>query len=239
MEIDERELVVSYTAFVPARSGSKRVPNKNITPLAGKPLFVWTLEACVKADQVDSVIFSTDSEEYWALATKHVTSTKLELDFRSSDEAGDNVKIFDYLKDKSEKIFAGKQGAFLLTLPTVPLRTCAHVNEAIAKYETEGAPVFSATSYGFPISFAFDLTDDGGWSPLFDDTPMTTGNTRSQGQKEIYHPNGAIYVRAISDLANPNLMTLYENARPYLMDRFASVDIDNEIDFKLAEALLS
>jgi CMP-N,N'-diacetyllegionaminic acid synthase len=48
-------------AIVPARSGSKRLPDKNIKKLAGKPLVVWTLEACIDCDFVDKVIFSTDS----------------------------------------------------------------------------------------------------------------------------------------------------------------------------------
>ena len=48
---------MKYTAFVPARSGSKRLPGKNIKLLAGKPLVVWTLEAFVNSDKVDEVIF--------------------------------------------------------------------------------------------------------------------------------------------------------------------------------------
>nr|NIO43200.1 hypothetical protein [Burkholderiales bacterium] len=56
---------VRYTAIVPARAGSKRLPNKNVMPLAGKPLLLWTLEACVQTPQIDRVILSTDSREYW------------------------------------------------------------------------------------------------------------------------------------------------------------------------------
>ena len=67
---------------------------------------------------------------------------------------------------------------------------------------------------------------------------MNTGNTRSQNQKDFYHPNGAIYVRNIEDLSNTQLTTLYADALPYLMSRNDSVDIDNAIDFKIAEALL-
>ena len=50
---------MSVTAFIPARSGSKRVPGKNVKPLAGKPLVLWSLEACVRAPSVSKVIFST------------------------------------------------------------------------------------------------------------------------------------------------------------------------------------
>lgn len=229
---------VSYIAIVPARSGSKRLPNKNIKPLAGKPLLLWTLEACVETDRIGTVILSTDSMNYWNLVSEHLASSKLKLDYRSSDEAADNVKIFDYLKQSREKVFGQSQGAFILALPTVPLRNSTHMNEAIDLYEERSQPVFSATTYTFPVSFAFRLDEAGDWAPVFDECPMVTGNTRSQNQTATYHPNGAIYVRAIADLSKPDLNSLYEGARPYLMEPHASVDIDSEIDFALASALL-
>lgn len=229
---------MNYTAIVPARSGSKRLPNKNILPLAGKPLVVWTVEACVGAEKIGTVIVSTDSMDYWELVRSHVRSDKLALDYRTPEEAGDRVKIFDYLRNGHAKIFGDRTGAFILTLPTVPLRRSHHISQAIDLCETRGGPVFSATAYGFPITFAFRTTDDGGWSPVFPDGAMVTGNTRSQDQAAAYHPNGAIYVRAIADLARPDLVSLYQGATPYLMDRADSVDIDSEVDFALAEAIL-
>lgn len=230
---------MAYIAFVPARSGSKRLPGKNIKMLAGKPLVVHTLEAFVEADKVDKVIFSTDSEEYWALVEQYISSEKLVLDYRDPEQAGDKVKIFDYLKDNYEKIFgSGTDDIFLMGLPTVPLRNSCHVNEAIELFERTGKPVFSATEYGFPISFAF-YNKGQEWAPVFDESPMLTGNTRSQDQQVAYHPNGAIYIRRVSDLNDPSLSTLYKNASAYLMNRTESVDIDNAIDFLVAEAILS
>ena len=230
---------MSYTAVVPARSGSKRLPNKNIKELGGKPLLAWTLDACVKVNKIDTVILSTDSMEYWNIAKDTVRSDKLVLDYRDPDEAGDTVKIFDYLKGKKTKIFGNRNGNFVLALPTVPLRRSHHIDEAINQFENEESPVFSASTYSFPISFAFHINNNGSWSPVFDNSPMISGNTRSQNQEKAYHPNGAIYVRAISDLSQPGLMSLYEGAKPYLMDPKASVDIDSELDFYLAAALLN
>lgn len=230
---------MNYTAIVPARSGSKRLPGKNIKLLVDKPLIVWTLEACINAKKIDTVILSTDSMEYWNLANKYINTDNLELDLRDDREAGDNVKIFDYLKDKHDKIFKGREGAFVLALPTVPLRNSEHINIAIKLFEETGYPIFSASEYSFPVSFAFIINEDKLWSPLVDDNPMITGNTRSQNQKVTYHPNGAIYIRKISDLANNNLKTLYTDALPFIMGNQDSIDIDNEIDFRLAEVLIN
>lgn len=227
-----------YTAIVPARSGSKRLPNKNIKMLGGKPLVVWTLEACIGSAKIDRVILSTDSLAYWELVQRCIPSPKLRLDLRDENDAGDTVKIFDYIKNSRAKIFSGTGGAFLLALPTVPLRTSSHIDEAIARFEKLKRPVFSATDYGFPTSFAFRLDGNEDWKAVEPDNPMITGNTRSQNQTETYHPNGAIYVREIADLSDENLHTFYTGAVPYIMDRSSSIDIDTEQDFKVAEALL-
>jgi CMP-N,N'-diacetyllegionaminic acid synthase len=230
--------VMSYTAFVPARSGSKRLPNKNIKLLGGKPLFVWTLEACVNSEKVDRVLFSTDSAEYWELAKQHISSDKLMLDDRSSEEAGDKVKIFDYLQGKAETLFSDQNGHFILCLPTMPFRTASDIDKAIAMLENTGKPVFSAIEYDFAVSFAFKMDGENSWEPVFEESPLVTGNTRSQDQFDAFHPNGAIYVRAIKDLLEPSLNTFYENAVPFIMDREKSVDIDTEKDFMKAEVMI-
>lgn len=230
---------MAYVAFVPARSGSKRVPGKNIKLLAGKPLIIWTLEAFVKSEKIDTVIFSTDSMEYWEIANQFLPSSKLKLDFRTPDEAGDKIKVFDYLKGSQAKIFTGPETHFVMGLPTLPFRNSQHITEAVNLHETAGKAVFSATEYGFPISFAFYQDEKNFWKPAFPHSPMVTGNTRSQDQLQAFHPNGAIYVRAIADLVLPEVNTLYHNAVPYYMDRTHSVDIDNETDFIVATAMAS
>jgi len=230
---------MTLAAFVPARSGSKRLPGKNIKPLAGKPLILWTLEAFARARSVDRVIFSTDSEEYWDLARKHLGEEKLRLDWRSPEEAGDKVKIFDYVKDAHSKIFGEGVTEFAMGLPTAPFRNAAHVDEAIALYRDKAKPVFSAVEYGFPVSFAFNIENDGSWRSVAAANPMETGNTRSQDQRPAYHPNGAIYVRAVADMAQPNLKTFYDGAAPYLMDRKYSVDVDTNTDFIVAAAMVN
>ncbi|MGJ8645379.1 MAG: acylneuraminate cytidylyltransferase family protein [Marinomonas colpomeniae] len=229
---------MSYVAFVPARSGSKRLPNKNIKILNGKPLLVWTLEACVKSEKISEVIFSTDSKEYWDLAKKYISSDKLTLDDRSEEEAGDKVKIFDYLKNSVDKIFGDRQGNFLMALPTMPLRTYQDVDNAISLSERLSKPVFSAVEYDFAVSFSF-TTDGTSWEPVLKSSPMITGNTRSQDQVPMFHPNGAIYIRPINSLRSSSLKTIYDNGAPYIMSKDRSVDIDNAIDFKIAEILMT
>ena len=60
----------SVLAIIPARDGSKRLPRKNVLPLAGKPLIVWTIEAGLKSKYIDRIIVSTDSEEIKEVSLK-------------------------------------------------------------------------------------------------------------------------------------------------------------------------
>jgi CMP-N,N'-diacetyllegionaminic acid synthase len=160
------------------------------------------------------------------------------LDLRTREEAGDNIKIFDYLKNEVNKLFTNSQGAFLLALPTMPLRTSRHINEAFELFKSTGKAVFSAVEYDFSTTFAFSISDNNTWSPLFENSPMVTGNTRCQDQKLAYHPNGAIYIRMIDDLRRKKLPTLYTDAITYIMNRNESVDIDTINDFKIADILI-
>lgn len=201
-------------------------------------MLIWTVEACVKVEKISKVILSTDSIEYWEQATSLCNTEKLVLDLRTPQEAGDKVKIFDYLKNKGPEIFTGQDEVFVLTLPTVPLRTSEHIREAIQLFESHGSPVFSASSYPFPISFAF-ATEGKSINPLLKDSPLLTGNTRSQDQEDFFHPNGAIYVRSSEDLGDIELKSLYQGAVPYLMDRVSSTDVDDELDLAIARAFLT
>ena len=230
---------MKYVALIPARKGSKRIRNKNIRELSGKPLIFWTIEACLKSERVDKVIFSTDSLQYWDLVKGSFNDERLVLDQRSESEAGDNIKIFDYLKSSVSKLFNVHEDIFILALPTAPFRNHLHITEAIALFEKHRRPVFSCSAYDFSISFAFQIDADGDWQPTLKNNPMQNGNTRSQDQVTHYRPNGAIYVRKAADLQQHALKSLYSDALPFPMEKAHSIDIDDEVDFTMASNMTS
>lgn len=229
-------------AFVPARSGSKRVPNKNIRSLNGKPLVYWSLKAFLDSDCFDKVFFSSDSEEYFQTVSHYISDERLLFHQRSREQAGDSVKIFDYIKNTYRE-FSANGDLFAMGLPTAPLRTSEHVSEALHLALHHSRPVFSACEYSFPVSFAFRLSEssdsfNSGWEALLPTaSPMCTGNTRSQDQAACYHPNGAIYILPEADKLS-TMKTFYTGALPYIMNSSSSVDIDNELDFLIAETIM-
>ena len=66
---------MNTVAVIPARGGSKRLPRKNVHPLFGKPLIVWSIEACLQAKEVEAVFVSSDDEEILDLAVRHGART--------------------------------------------------------------------------------------------------------------------------------------------------------------------
>ncbi len=221
------------TAIVPARSGSKRLPGKNIKLLAGRPLVFHTLDAVIDHDLISEVLFTTDSEEYAQLVFEEY-GNKVRSIIRPPDYASDTTKVYEELKRLYE---AGeiKTEWYMQCLPTCPLRNHSVVNGMLAEWGGIQEPIFSGMAYDFPIQFAFGLDKEMEWSPIFDDSPMITGNTRSQDIPKTYRPNGAMYLQHVKNLTNK---TLYKNARVYLMSAQQSVDVDTELDFKFCEMII-
>src|SRR4030065_2559528 len=93
---------------ITARGGSKRIPNKNILPLGGKPLLAWTIQSALDARISQRIIVSTDSEEISAIARKwgaevpFIRSGELSGDTASSEDVVLNV--LDWLREKNENI---------------------------------------------------------------------------------------------------------------------------------------
>lgn len=230
-----------YIAFVPARSGSKRVKNKNIKILGDKPLFMWTIKKLLNIELIEKIIFSTDSDMYIDILNKNISprdQKKILIDKREKSQAGDSIKIYDYIKNHLIHNFNFADfDSLIISLPTSPFKTEDDFYNMIELHENKNRPVFSASAYSFPVSFSFNIWDEE-WVPLLEENPMLDGNTRSQDQNQAFHPNGAIYIVHLHDLKKNPPKTLYINAVPYILNGDSAIDIDTEYDFKIAEFIV-
>ena len=118
-------------AIIPARGGSKGIPHKNMTELAGKPLMAYSFDAAKGSLLITKTILSTDDEEF----AEYARSEDIEVRMRPSELAGDKTPMKDvinYHLDELEKE-GYKSDAFILLQPTSPLRTSRHIDEALGK----------------------------------------------------------------------------------------------------------
>lgn len=212
-----------YLAIIPARGGSKRLPRKNVLPLAGKPLIGWTIEAALASQYMDTVLVSSDDEEILSVAEQF----GCQLIKRPAELAQDTSTSFDAIRHAIEN--SPKHDYIVLLQPTSPLRTSHHINEAIELLESKQADAV--------ISVA-EMEHSPLWAGALPENLSMTGflrdeifNLRSQDLPTHYRLNGAIYICKIEKLLETGSFFLKENIFAYVMDNKSSVDIDEEIDF--------
>lgn len=222
-------------AIIPARAGSKRLPNKNILELGGKPLIAWTIESAIASTSIDKVIVSTDSDEIKKVAEDyHAVVPFLRPVELSTDTAAsmDVVKhAVTYLRDQGETF-----DIIVLLQPTSPLRTARHIDDALDFYSNkEAESVVSVVKCEHSPLWSNELPKS-----LSTDTFIREDikNKRSQDLPQFFRLNGAIYISSEAGLLKSGSFLSTRNGYAYEMDAYSSVDIDNELDFKFAKFLI-
>ena len=120
-------------ALIPARSGSKGVPNKNIRLLGGQPLLAWSIAACLKSSVIDRIIVSTDSREYAELATKYGAEAPF---IRPAEISGDSSADYDFISHALDWLKNDKDDPehIIHIRPTTPLRDPKFINDALGVF---------------------------------------------------------------------------------------------------------
>lgn len=220
----------TFLAIIPARGGSKRLPRKNVLDLAGKPLIDWSIEAGLKSKYIDTIVVSSDDDEILDISIKFgATIIK-----RPEELASDTATTFDAIKHAIENIEI--YDYIVLLQPTSPLRDEKHIDEAIELLETKKADaIVSICEMDHSPLWSNTLPEDNNMSSFLRDEIL---NKRSQDLEKYYRLNGAIYICKTEKLLEEKSFFLKNNIFAYVMDRESSIDIDEEIDFKMAEFLI-
>ena len=222
-------------AIIPARSGSKGIPFKNIKILHGKPLIVWTIESALKANNVDRIIISTDDEDIANVCK----DTGVEIPFmRPKELAKDNSLAIDnyiYTIERLNTDFNSNYKEFIVLLPTSPLRNSIDIDGAIELfYKKKADSVISCVEMSHVPLWAKKICKNGKIENYFN---IEIDNKNRQDFEKAYIPNGAIYVLKYS-LLKEKYSYYSENTYPYIMPRERSIDIDDLLDFKFVEFLM-
>ncbi len=222
-------------AIVPARAGSKRLPGKNLRPLHGKPLICWTLEAALQAQRIDRVIVSTDSEEIAEVSRK----SGADVPFMRPPELAEDTTTTQDVIEHAIGILAARGEHYdriMLLQPTSPLRTAKHIEEALDLFERKRAlSVISVSPAEHPPQWINRLGPEGEMNHFLE---AVNRKRRSQDFAGYYQLNGAIYIADTDALLRHHSFYLDERCFGYVMSRRDGIDIDTEIDWYLAEALM-
>lgn len=219
-------------AIIPARGGSKSLPRKNIKILAGKPLIAWTIKQALKCKCLDRIIVSTENGEIVKIAKKYNTEVFKRPKYLATDGAELTDVVFHILGTLRKENY--KPDIIILLQPTSPLRATNDINNALKLFlRNKCESIISVCNLQHSHFWSFKIKNKYlkpflGWKYL---------KERRQKLLEIYIPNGAIFITTPKALNK--YKSFYSNKiLPYIMPLERSIDIDNKIDFKIAELLI-
>jgi CMP-N,N'-diacetyllegionaminic acid synthase len=220
-------------AIIPARSGSKGLPGKNIKLLNGKPLIAHTIEAAKKSKYINRIIVSTNDQEIADISKKNGADVPF---LRPENLAADNSLAIDnyiFTINKIEQHENISIENFIVLQPTSPLRNNIDIDKAIELFFSKNADsIISYTKEEHPVFWHKKINKDLSFCNVFQDELLNR-----QDFEETYFPNGAIYIFSKNLILNRKYYS--DKSYAYIMPRERSIDIDTLDDFLYAEFLLS
>lgn len=227
---------IRILAVIPARGGSKSVPRKNIAQIAGKPLIAYTVQEALKVSAITDLVVSTDDEEIGTVAR----SLGAQVPFlRPAELATDNAQSAPVLKHcllHMEKFHSTHYDAVLMLQPTTPLRQAEHIEKAIQMMrDSDCESVVSVVSVEGNHPFRMKrLVGD----RLINYVEQGFEDMRPrQVLPAVYIRNGAIYLSR-RDVVVKQDRIVGEYCLGFEMPPEESINIDDRLDFKMAEFML-
>jgi len=217
--------------LIPARGGSKRIPQKNIRPFLGKPIIAWSIEMALSTGLFDEVLVSTDDDKIANIAISYGAKVPFMRDAKIAD---DIATITDVIKDTLQQF--SKKGVeydyMLMVYATAPNVQPDDVFSGWSLLRENGYDtVFPIVKYSFPIQRAFYFTDRG----TVDYIQPEHAYTRSQDLTECYHDAGQwIWIDIQKFIANGHRLVA-ENSGAVTLNPLYFHDIDDETDWLIAE----
>jgi len=220
--------------IIPARGGSKGLPGKNIKDFCGKPLIAHTIEQAKQSKYIDRVIVSTEDDTIACTSLDYGAEVPF---IRPVELAGDEVATIDVLLHAINWLENIGQYTFdiiVLLHVTTPLRSVADIDNCIALLVDEKADnIFSvAESHRNPY-FNMVEEDTNGFVKLVKEGCFST----RQSVPKVYDMNASIY-SWWKNILKVEKKIFLKRTKVYVMPKERSIDIDDDLDFKIAEMLL-
>jgi CMP-N-acetylneuraminic acid synthetase len=222
-------------AVIPARGGSKGIPNKNLALLCGRPLLAYTADAVKESKRLTRAIVSTDDDRIADCAR----SLGLDVPFmRPAALASDEAPMLPVLQHALDAM--ASQGLFadvvVLLQPTSPLRRAEHIDAAVDWLMRAGGDsvvsVVEVPHQFNPVSVM--RIEDGLLKPFVDGPPVT----RRQDKPRVFARNGPAVVAVRADVVRGG--SLYgATSWPLGMSAEDSLDVDSAWDLSLVECVLA
>jgi len=225
---------MNILAVIPARSGSKGVPNKNIKELAGKPLIAYSISAAIKSKLIDRVIVSTDSEKYASISKDYGAEVPF---IRPNEYSGDDSTDYDFVKHLLDWLAknGGNTPDYIIHLrPTTPLRDPSILDNAIEEFMNNGEATSLRSAHEMPETAYKQFELEGKYFKTIctGSFELDDANNSRQSFPKTYTPNGYVDILKTSHILENHL--LHGNrVMGYLTDY--TIEVDTIDDFEYLE----
>ncbi|SFC16946.1 pseudaminic acid cytidylyltransferase [Butyrivibrio sp. YAB3001] len=216
-------------AMITARGGSKRIPRKNIKDFNGKPIIAYSIEAALASGVYDEVMVSTDDEEIAEISRKYGAKIPFMRSERTSNDFATTTDVIQEVVDEYAKNGV-KYDIITCIYPTAPFVSAERLKNAVETLEQSTADcLIPVVRFSYPPQRAMEIRD----GRLVFRNPENLAK-RSQDLTAQYHDAGQFYVfKTESFLKNKGI--LVGDIIPLELSELEVQDIDNEVDWKLAE----
>jgi pseudaminic acid cytidylyltransferase len=217
-------------AIIPARGGSKRIPDKNITDFCGAPLISYSIKAAEASRLFDAIHISTDSERIAEVAARYGHP----VDFMRAPELADDytplLPVMQWTLDEYGRRGRAFETACLL-MPTAALIEASDLGAAHDLFHAHGGErvVMAVSRFSVPVEWAFHLEDDHTLKPR----EPGMANVRSQDLRPCYFDSGTFFFASSKAIAEGRLND--DRMIGYCLPREKAIDIDDREDLAFAE----
>lgn len=214
-------------AIIPARSGSKRLPNKNKRSFLGKPLITYSIDVAIRSQVFDKVVVSSDDEEILEIAQQE-SVIALRRPIHLATDTSTLSELFLYLLEELE---LGGDDMMALLQPTQPLRSVNLIRESMAAFELNNRNFDSLITLS-KIQLKLGHVNTNQFQPV-----NYSFEQRSQDMQGCHFENGAFYITKASTIrTNGNIFG--SKVYGHVIDNvYGLIDIDDEQDFEIGEMI--
>ena len=216
--------------IIPARKGSKGIPGKNKKMLNGKPLIQYTIDVAKKIFQINSICISTDDPEIQQIGIENgLNVPDLRPDYLSNDaSSARDVILYEVLKT------GRKIDTIVYLQPTSPLRTTQNIQEAINLYDRNLMDMLVSVTNTKANPYFNLFEEDENENLVL--SKMHKSKSRQEAPA-VFQFNGAIYIINLESITRSEIAE-FKKIKKYVMHKENSIDIDEPLDWMLAEILL-
>jgi len=217
---------------IPARGGSKRIPNKNVKIFCGKPIIVWSIELAIASKCFDKIIVSTDSKEIADLAKSYGVDVPFMRPKTLADDYTATVPVVSHavkwqIENHQKPLYVS---CIYATAPFIKLSDLKKGLKILKSVRSDY--VFTATNFAYPIQRSFKIKKNKKLEMFYPEYL----NFRSQDLDEAFHDAGQFYW-GLTDAWLKKKPIINDNSIPLLIPRDRVQDIDTPKDWKIAERM--